>query len=91
MLVFLGTMIWMGSPINRNREVLIAFGMLVVVSALVADGVALAAIAVRKSEFGFTANRVAVLGENLLLFVNWAGPAWLRRCWHVRPIFSPAV
>jgi hypothetical protein len=51
--------------------------LLLVVSALVVDGVALAAIAARISEFGFTPNRVAALGENLILFVNLAGSAWL--------------
>src|SRR5438477_2957979 len=51
--------------------------LLLVVSALVVDGVALAAIAVRISEFGFTPNRVAALGENLILLVNLAGSAWL--------------
>ncbi len=44
--------------------------LLLVVSALVVDGVALAAIAARISEFGFTPNRVAALGENLILLVN---------------------
>ncbi len=48
-----------------------------VVSALVVDGVALAAIAARISEFGFTPNRVAALGENLILLVNLAWSAWL--------------
>jgi hypothetical protein len=48
-----------------------------VVSALVVDGVALAAIAARISEFGFTPNRVAALGENLILLVNLAWTAWL--------------
>ncbi len=51
--------------------------LLLVVSALVVDGVALAAIAARISEFGFTPNRVAALGENLLLLVNLAWSAWL--------------
>ncbi len=51
--------------------------LLLVVSALVVDGVALAAIAARISEFGFTPNRVAALGENLILIVNLAGSAWL--------------
>ena len=51
--------------------------LLLVVSALVVDGVALAAIAARISEFGFTANRVAALGENLILLVNLAWSAWL--------------
>ncbi|MGI8782402.1 MAG: permease prefix domain 1-containing protein [Acidobacteriota bacterium] len=51
--------------------------LLLVVSALVVDAVALAAIAARISEFGFTPNRVAALGENLILFVNLAWSAWL--------------
>ena len=54
--------------------------LLLVVSALVVDGVALAAIAARISEFGFTPNRVAALGENLILLVNLAGSAWLYAC-----------
>src|SRR5437016_377641 len=51
--------------------------LLLVVSALVVDGVALAAIAARISEFGFTPNRVAALGENLILLVNLAWSASL--------------
>ena len=51
--------------------------LLLVLSALASDGVALAAIAARISEFGFTANRVAALGENLILLVNLAWSAWL--------------
>lgn len=51
--------------------------LLLVVSALVVDGVALAAIAARISEFGFTPNRVAALGENLILLVNLTWTAWL--------------
>jgi hypothetical protein len=54
-----------------------ALQLLLVVSALVVDGVALAAIAARISEFGFTPNRVAALGENLILLVNLAWTAWL--------------
>ena len=50
--------------------------LLLVVSALVVDVVALAAIAARITEFGFTANRVAALGENLILLVNLACSAW---------------
>ncbi|OJV40156.1 MAG: hypothetical protein BGO25_03130 [Acidobacteriales bacterium 59-55] len=48
-----------------------------VVSALVIDGVALYAIAARISEFGFTPNRVAALGENIILLVNLTWSAWL--------------
>ena len=103
LLAFLATMAWTGSPIDVEREVLIAFDLLLVlvvglvlyaasardpqappdffdrlqvllvVSALVVDAVALAAIAARISEFGFTPNRVAALGENLILLVNLAG------------------
>jgi hypothetical protein len=46
-------------------------------SALVVDGVALFAIAARISEFGFTPNRVAALGENIILLVNLTWTAWL--------------
>ena len=51
--------------------------LLLIVSALAVDVVALAAIASRISEFGFTPNRVAALGENLILLVNLAWSAWL--------------
>ena len=54
-----------------------ALQLLLVVSALAVDGVALAAIAARISEFGFSANRVAALGENLILLVNLGWTAWL--------------
>ncbi len=48
-----------------------------VLSALVVDLVALAAIAARISDFGFTPNRTAALGENLILLVNLGWSAWL--------------
>jgi len=51
--------------------------LLLVVSALVVDAMALWAIAARISEFGFTPNRVAALGENLILLVNLMWSAWL--------------
>ena len=54
-----------------------ALQLLLVVSALVVDAVALAAIAGRISEFGFSPNRVAALGENLVLLVNLTWSAWL--------------
>jgi hypothetical protein len=51
--------------------------LLLIVSALVVDAVALASIAARISAFGFTPNRVAALGENLILLVNLGWSAWL--------------
>jgi hypothetical protein len=107
LLVFLATMAWTGRPIDIQRNVLIAFDLLLalvlglvlyfasardplappslfdglqlllIASALVVDAVALAAIGSRISEFGFTPNRVAALGENLILLVNLAWSAWL--------------
>ena len=57
-----------------------ALQLALVVSALVVDGVALYAIAARISEFGFTPNRVAALGENIILLVNLTRSAWLYAC-----------
>ena len=54
-----------------------ALQLLLVLAALVVDAFALAAIVGRISEFGFSANKVAALGENLVLLVNLAGSAWL--------------
>lgn len=51
--------------------------LLLVASALVVDLFALTAIAARISEFGFTPNRTAALGENLILLVNLGWSAWL--------------
>jgi hypothetical protein len=51
--------------------------LLLVASAFVVDAVALWAVAARISEFGFTPNRVAALGENLILLVNLVWTAWL--------------
>jgi hypothetical protein len=47
-----------------------ALQLLLVVSALLVDGLALWAIAARISAFGFSPNKVAALGENLILLVN---------------------
>jgi hypothetical protein len=107
LLAFLVTMTWTGNPINVEREVLIAFDLLLalvvglvlyaasardpqappgvfdvlqillIISAVWVDVIALAAITGRISEFGFTPNRVAALGENLILLTNLAGSAWL--------------
>lgn len=102
LVAFLATLLWTGNGIDIEREVLIAFDLLLVVvlglllysvsardhlapagvfdvlqvvllvSALVADAVALGAIVARISDFGFSPNRVAALGENAILLVNLA-------------------
>ncbi|MEO5826005.1 MAG: permease prefix domain 1-containing protein [Gemmatimonadales bacterium] len=51
--------------------------VVLVVSALVANAVALWAIAARITEWGFTPNRAAVLGVNVILLVNLAWSAVL--------------
>jgi hypothetical protein len=57
-----------------------------VVSALVLDVMVLGAMIARIGELGFTPNRTAALGLNLVLLVNLAGAGWLsgrflmRRC-----------
>jgi hypothetical protein len=51
--------------------------VVLVLSALLADAVALWAIAARITEFGFTPNRVAALGMNVILLVNLAWSAML--------------
>ena len=110
LIVFLGTVLFTGRGIDIERNVLIAFDLLLVVvlglllysvsardplsppggfdvlqivllvSALLADAVALWAIAARITEFGFTPNRVAALGENILLLINlaWSAVLYLR-------------
>ncbi len=110
LLVFLGTMAVTGVGIDIERDVLIAFDLLLVLvlalllysisardpqagpgvfdvvqvvlvaSALAADAVALQAIGARISEFGFTPNRVAALGMNMILLVNlaWSAVQYVR-------------
>jgi hypothetical protein len=51
--------------------------LVLVASALLVDVVALGAIARRISEFGFSPNKVAALGENLVLLVNLSWSGWL--------------
>lgn len=51
--------------------------LVLVLSALVIDLAALAAIVGRISEFGWTPNRTAGLGLNIVLLANLTGSAWL--------------
>jgi hypothetical protein len=110
LVTFLGTLLFTGRGIDIERDVLIAFDLLLamvlglllysasardpqappdafdalqivlVISALAADVVALLAIAARITEFGFTPNRVAALGENVILLVNlaWSAVLYIR-------------
>ena len=51
--------------------------LVAVLSALVLDVMVLGAMIARIGELGFTPNRTAALGLNLVLLVNLAGAAWL--------------
>ncbi len=51
--------------------------LVAVVAALVLDVMVLGAMIARIGELGFTPNRTAALGLNLVLLVNLAGAAWL--------------
>ena len=107
LVTFLGALLVTGRGVDIEREVLIAFDLLLVVilglllysvsardpgrpagafdvlqvvllvSALLVDAVALWAIAARITEFGFTPNRTAALGMNVILLVNLAWSAGL--------------
>ncbi|MEX0662965.1 MAG: hypothetical protein WEA58_02065 [Balneolaceae bacterium] len=107
LITFLGTLLFTGRVIELERDVLIAFDMLLVIvvglllysisardpqlppgifdyiqvtlviSALLADAIALWAISQRITEFGFTPNRVVALGFNIILLVNLVGSAIL--------------
>ncbi|MDP8928008.1 MAG: permease prefix domain 1-containing protein [Actinomycetota bacterium] len=51
--------------------------LVAVVSALILDVMVLGAMVARIGDLGFTPNRTAALGLNLVLLVNLAGAAWL--------------
>ena len=110
LLAFLATMVFTGSGIAMDRDVLIGFDLLLVVvvglllysisardpqkepgffdvmslllviCALLVDALALWAILARITEFGFSPNRTAALGENLILVVNlgWSAVLYAR-------------
>jgi hypothetical protein len=110
LVAFLATLLVTGRGVVIDRDVLIAFDLLLavviglllyslsardprsppgpfdvvqvvlVVSALLTDAVALWAIAARINEFGFSPNRVAALGENVILLINlaWSAVLYIR-------------
>ena len=51
--------------------------LLAVISALILDVMVLGSMVARIGDLGFTPNRAAALGLNLILLVNLAGTAWL--------------
>ncbi len=107
LVTFLVTLLLTGRGVDIERNVLIAFDLLLVVvlglllysisardawsppsafdllqivlviSAILADAVALWAMAARVTEFGFTPNRTVALGMNVILLVNLAWSAVL--------------
>jgi len=62
---------------RAQPNVMDAVQLLLVVSMLVLDLVALSAIASRISEFGFSPNKTAALGLNIILAINLAWSGWL--------------
>ena len=51
--------------------------VVLIITALVIDVIMLIAIASRIIEFGLSPNKVAALGENIILFIHLAGSAWI--------------
>jgi hypothetical protein len=57
-----------GKAAKNKFSLLILFGLSALT--IIVNGIALSAIVYRINEFGFSANRIAVLGGNLLIFIN---------------------
>ena len=51
--------------------------LLLILTPLIIDGIALSAIISRLSSYGISPNKLAALGENILIFINLAGLALL--------------
>ena len=62
---------------SASRRWMDAVQLVAVVSALVLDLVVMGAMVARIGDLGFTPNRTAALGLNVVLLVNLAGAAWL--------------
>ena len=79
MVVVLGLVLYAMSAREQSRPagLMDRLQLLAVASALVLDVMVLASMVARIGEFGFTPNRAAALGLNLVLLVNLAGAAWL--------------
>jgi hypothetical protein len=79
MVVVLGLVLYAMSAREPSRPagVMDRVQLLAVASALVLDVMVLGAMVARIGDLGFTPNRVAALGLNLVLLVNLARAAWL--------------
>jgi hypothetical protein len=64
-------------PSTSSPEWMDGIQLIAVVSALVLDLMVLGTMIARIGDLGFTPNRTAALGLNLVLLVNLAGAAWL--------------
>ena len=63
--------------IHDKANVFDYMNLALIITALIIDSIALSAILFRLSAFGITPNKIAALGENLILLVNLGGLAWL--------------
>ncbi|CAN5275600.1 hypothetical protein BH09ACT5_BH09ACT5_12560 [soil metagenome] len=79
LLVVLGLVVYGISARGSDRAagVMDVLRLVAVVAALVLDVLVLASMLARVGEFGFTANRLAALGLNIILLVNLGVTAWL--------------
>lgn len=62
---------------SRGERSMAGIRLVAVAAALILDALVLVSMFARIGEFGFTANRVAALGLNIVLLVNLAVTAWL--------------
>ena len=79
LLVVLGLVVYgiSARDATRGAPAMQAIRLVAVVAAIVLDALVLVSMFARVGELGFTANRVAALGLNLILLVNLAITAWL--------------
>jgi hypothetical protein len=79
LVVVLGLVLYTTSARDPSKEPgwMDRIQLVTVVTALMLNAMALATMISRIGELGFTANRTAALGLNLVLLVNLAGSAWL--------------
>ena len=81
LVVVLGLLLYSLSarPLDTRPTMSDWLSLSLIVGALVIDVLVLAAIVDRIGEFGFSANKTAALGENLVLAANLGWAAWLYR------------